>query len=63
MLSVEVTLPVHDVATEFALLRSVLGARTQYEVGEPLAMIGVVFGPWSVGPSLRLVTAPTPISP
>jgi uncharacterized glyoxalase superfamily protein PhnB len=26
-------------------------------------MVGVVFGPWSVGPSLRLVTTTSPITP
>jgi RimJ/RimL family protein N-acetyltransferase len=63
VISVEVTLPVHDVATAFDLLRSVLGARALYEVGNPPAMIGVVFGPWSVGPCLRLVATPEPIAP
>ena len=63
VLSVEVTLPVLDVAAELDLLRSVLGARTLYEVGDPPAMVGVVFGPWSVGPGLRLVTTASPSAP
>jgi RimJ/RimL family protein N-acetyltransferase len=63
VLSVEVTLPVQDVAFELELLQSVLGARTLYEVGDPPAMVGVVFGPWSVGPSLRLVTASSSVAP
>jgi RimJ/RimL family protein N-acetyltransferase len=63
VLSVEVTLPVLDVAVELDLLRSALGARTLYDVGDPPAMVGVVFGPWSVGPGLRLVAAAPPIAP
>lgn len=63
VLAVEVTLPVLDVSVVLDVLRSVLGARPLYEVGEPPAMVGVVFGPWSVGPCLRLVAAPTPIAP
>jgi hypothetical protein len=63
VLSVEVTLPVQDVAFELELLQSVLGARTLYEVGDTPAMVGVVFGPWSVGPSLRLVTASSSVAP
>lgn len=63
VLSVEVTLPVLDVAAELDLLRCVLGARTLYAVGEPPTMVGVIFGPWSVGPCLRLVAASSPISP
>jgi RimJ/RimL family protein N-acetyltransferase len=61
-LSVEVKLPVLDVAAELDLLRSVLGGRTLYEVGDPPAMVGVVFGPWSVGPGLRLVAASSPVA-
>jgi len=52
-----VTLPVPDVAKAFGLLQSVLGARTLYSVDDPPIMAGVVFGPWSVGPCLRLVAA------
>lgn len=63
VLNVEVALPVLDVATEVGLLSSVLGARTLYAVGEPPTMVGMIFGPWSVGPCLRLVTASTPIAP
>jgi RimJ/RimL family protein N-acetyltransferase len=63
VLNVEATLPVLDVATEVGLLRSALGARTLYAVGEPPTMVGMIFGPWSVGPCLRLVTASTPIAP
>jgi RimJ/RimL family protein N-acetyltransferase len=63
VLGVEVTLPVLDVGTELDLLRSVLGARILYEVGDPPDMVGVVFGPWSVGPGLRLVAASSPIAP
>jgi RimJ/RimL family protein N-acetyltransferase len=63
VLSVEVTLPVLDVVTELDILRSALKARALYEVGDPPAMVGVVFGPWSVGPCLRLVAAPPPIAP
>jgi RimJ/RimL family protein N-acetyltransferase len=57
VLNVEVTLPVPDVAKAFGLLQSVLGARTLYSVDDPPIMAGVVFGPWSVGPCLRLVAA------
>ena len=57
VLNVEVTLPVPDVAKAFGLLQSVLGARTLYSVDDPPTMAGVVFGPWSVGPCLRLVAA------
>jgi len=57
VLGVEVTLPVHDVTAELELLRCVLGARTRYHVGDPPTMVGVVFGPWSVGPVIRLVAA------
>jgi RimJ/RimL family protein N-acetyltransferase len=63
VLNVEVTLPVLDVATELELLRSVLAARQLYTVGDPPTMVGVVFGPWSVGPYLRLVAAQSPIAP
>jgi len=63
VVGVEVVLPVRDVATEFDLLRSVLGARRLYDAGDPPVMIGVVFGPWSVGPCLRLVAAPSSIAP
>ena len=57
VLGVELMLPVLDVAAELGLLQSVLGARILFEVGDPPAMVGVVFGPWSVGPGLRLVAA------
>jgi RimJ/RimL family protein N-acetyltransferase len=63
VLSVEVTLPVLDVARDLDVLRSALGARTLYDVGDPPTMVGVVFGPWSVGPCVRLVAARSPISP
>ncbi|WP_041311854.1 hypothetical protein [Mycobacterium sp. JS623] len=63
VLNVEATLPVLDVAAELDVLRAVLGARVLYEVGDPPAMVGVVFGPWSVGPGLRLVVARSPIAP
>jgi RimJ/RimL family protein N-acetyltransferase len=63
VLTVEVTLPVLDVAAQLDLLRSVLGARPLYAVGDPPTMVGAVFGPWSVGPCLRLVAAPLPIAP
>ncbi|HTI77599.1 MAG TPA: GNAT family N-acetyltransferase [Mycobacterium sp.] len=57
VLNVEVTLPVRNVAPVLDVLRSVLGARTLYSVDDPPTMVGVVFGPWSVGPCLRLVAA------
>jgi RimJ/RimL family protein N-acetyltransferase len=60
VLSVEVTLPVRDVAAELELLRSVLDVRTRYQIGDPLAVVGVVFGPWSVGPCLQLVASSSP---
>jgi len=63
VLNVEVTLPVLDVAEHLDLLRSVVGARPLYAVGDPPAMVGAVFGPWSVGPCVRLVAAPMPIAP
>jgi uncharacterized glyoxalase superfamily protein PhnB len=31
-------------------------------MGDPPAMVGVVFGPWSVGPGLRLVAASSPVA-
>jgi RimJ/RimL family protein N-acetyltransferase len=63
VLGVEVTLPVLDIAAHVDLMRSVLGARPLYAVGDPPIMVGVVFGPWSVGPCIRLVAAPSPIAP
>ena len=36
---------------------------TLYSANDPPTMAGVVFGPWSVGPGLRLVTASSPIAP
>jgi RimJ/RimL family protein N-acetyltransferase len=63
VLNVEVTLPVLYVAAQLDLLRSVLGARPLYAVDDPPTMVGVVFGPWSVGPCLRLVATPSPIAP
>lgn len=63
VLSLEPILAVRNVATQVDLLRNVLGARTQYSVDDPPTMVGVVFGPWSVGPGLRLVTASSPIAP
>ena len=63
VLNIEVTLPVLDVGAHLDLLRSVVGARPLYAVGDPPVMIGVVFGPWSVGPCVRLVAAPSPIAP
>jgi hypothetical protein len=63
VLGIEVTLPVVDVGDTLALLRSVLGARILYEVGDPPVVVGAVFGPWSVGPSVRLVATTTPAAP
>jgi uncharacterized glyoxalase superfamily protein PhnB len=63
VLSVEVTLPVVDIASQLDVLRSALGARQLYAVGDPPAMVGLVFGPWSVGPCLRLVAAASPPAP
>jgi RimJ/RimL family protein N-acetyltransferase len=63
VLGVEVTLPVVDVAKDLDLLRSGLAARMLYEVGDPPVMVGVVFGPWSVGPSVRLVATQPPVDP
>ncbi|HJT90497.1 MAG TPA: GNAT family N-acetyltransferase [Mycobacterium sp.] len=57
-LDVEVTLAVPDLAAVLELLRSVLGARTGYLVDDPPTVAGVVLGPWSVGPRLRLVVTP-----
>jgi hypothetical protein len=51
-----------DVAEHLDLFRSVVAARPLYAVGDPPTMVGVVFGPWSVGPCLRLVAAPSPIA-
>jgi RimJ/RimL family protein N-acetyltransferase len=62
-LGVEVTLPVLDIASHLDVLRPVLGARQLYAVGDPPAMVGLVFGPWSVGPCLRLVAAASPPEP
>ena len=63
VLNVEVTLPVLDVTAQLDLLSAVVGARALYAVDEPPTMVGVVFGPWSVGPCLRLVAAPSPNAP
>jgi RimJ/RimL family protein N-acetyltransferase len=63
VLGVEVTLPVLDIASQLDVLRSALGARQLYAVGNPPAMVGLVFGPWSVGPCLRLVAASSPPAP
>jgi RimJ/RimL family protein N-acetyltransferase len=63
VLGIETVLPVHDVAAEFDLLRSVLGARLLFDVGDPPEVVGVVFGPWSVGPCVRLVAAMPPVAP
>lgn len=63
VLNAEVTLLVLDTAAQLDMLRSVLGARPLYVVGEPPTVVGVVFGPWSVGPCLRLVAASSPIAP
>jgi RimJ/RimL family protein N-acetyltransferase len=63
VLSVEVTLPVLDIASHLDVLCSALGARQLYAVGDPPAMVGLVFGPWSVGPCLRLVAVTSPIAP
>jgi hypothetical protein len=63
VLNVEMTLPVLDVAAQLDLLNAVLGGRPLYVVGDPPAMVGVVYGPWSVGPCLRLVAAPSPTAP
>jgi RimJ/RimL family protein N-acetyltransferase len=62
VLGVELTLPVLDVAMTVDLLSAVLGARTLYAVGDPPAIVGVIFGPWSVGPCLRLIVA-SPTAP
>lgn len=63
VLGIEVVLPVVDVGTALDLLRSVFGVRILYDVGDPREVVGVVFGPWSVGPSVRLVATTTPIAP
>lgn len=63
VLAVEVILPVLDITTHLDLLRSALGARPLYAAGDPPTMVGVVLGPWSVGPCLRLVATPLPIAP
>ena len=63
VLSVELTLPVLDIALQLDVLCSVVGARPLYSVGDPPAMVGVVFGPWSVGPCLRLVATASPPAP
>jgi uncharacterized glyoxalase superfamily protein PhnB len=63
VLSVELTLPVLDIASQLDVLRSVLGARQLYAVGDPPAMVGLIFGQWSVGPCLRLVAAESPPAP
>ncbi|MFE7312347.1 GNAT family N-acetyltransferase [Streptomyces sp. NPDC057555] len=58
VLHIEPVLPVADVAATLQLLRTVLSARVAFSVGEPVEVAGLVLGPWSVGPSIRLVTAP-----
>jgi RimJ/RimL family protein N-acetyltransferase len=63
VLGIEVALPVVDVGAALDVLRSVFGARIAYDAGDPPVVVGVVFGPWSVGPSVRLVTATPSVSP
>jgi RimJ/RimL family protein N-acetyltransferase len=63
VLGVEVTIPVRNIASQLGLLQSALGARTQFVVGDPPTLAGVVFGQWSVGPGLRLAAASAPIPP
>ncbi|GAA0415999.1 GNAT family N-acetyltransferase [Streptomyces luteireticuli] len=58
VLHVEPMLPVADVAATLEVLRSVLSARVAFSVGDPVEVAGLVLGPWSVGPSIRIVTAP-----
>ncbi|MCB5909687.1 GNAT family N-acetyltransferase [Streptomyces pinistramenti] len=57
VLHVEPVLPVADVPATLELLQPILSARVGFAVGEPIEVAGLVLGPWSVGPSLRLVTA------
>ncbi|ACU37547.1 GNAT family N-acetyltransferase [Actinosynnema mirum] len=47
-----------DVAATAALLVAVLGARVSFIAGEPAHVAGIVLGPWSTGPGLRLVRPP-----
>jgi hypothetical protein len=63
VLGVEGTLRVLDIASQLDVLRPVLGTRQLYAAGDPPAMVGLVFGPWSVGPCLRLVAAASPPEP
>ncbi len=63
VLDVEVALPVLDVVANLQLLRSLLGARISYVVGDPPAIAGVVLGPWSVGPRIRLAATDTAVVP
>ena len=63
VLDVEVTLPVLDVVANLQLLKSSLGARISYVVDDPPIIGGVVLGPWSVGPRIRLAATDTPVAP
>ena len=63
MLDVEVALPVLDVVANLQLLKSSLGARISYVVDDPPVIAGVVLGPWSVGPRIRLAATDTPVEP
>lgn len=58
MVHLEPLLSVEDVEATAELLRSALAARVVFTVGEPAEMAGMVFGPWTTGPSVRLVRKP-----
>ncbi|MFD5823972.1 GNAT family N-acetyltransferase [Lentzea sp. NPDC060358] len=46
---------VADVTATATLLCAALAARVSFTVGEPADMAGIVLGPWSTGPGVRLV--------
>ena len=55
VLHLDPVLQVADVPATVELLRAALGAQVSFAVGEPADMAGLVFGPWSTGPGVRLV--------
>ncbi|SFQ68777.1 GNAT family N-acetyltransferase [Amycolatopsis rubida] len=58
VLHLEPVLPVTDVAATTELLRAALAGRVSFSAGEPPEVAGMVFGPWSAGPSVQFVRKP-----
>ncbi|MFI9722912.1 GNAT family N-acetyltransferase [Streptomyces sp. NPDC052396] len=56
-LAVVTDLPVQDVSATLALLRTALGARSAFVLGDPPFLAEAVLGPWSTGPRIRIEAA------